>query len=420
MKKIIILLIGFVICVTNVFAQKQLKEVRASMKAKNYQNVVNAVEKYKADSAVMNNPELYWLGAEAQRKINDQFNLKLYLKTANTNDTISYFSTQYAIFNYLIKCDELESVPDKNGKVKNKSRKKIYSILKSYRPNLFNAGLFFIKKKQYKEANQYFSMYINVTDTPIFIADSLRKTDPKMPRAAFWSLTSSYALNDFKGVFTFEDLAMRDTVNTRLTLQYKVMAYLALKDTPNMVRELKNGVRYVPNDLFFFSRLADYYNSVQDYKSGMALCDSMIKIDDKQLMYKFAKSVIYFHLKDYDKCIELSKYVLDKDSANVDAHYYLASCYFNQAIVIDDNLKTDTDEQTFVSKKATVKSLYEKALPYFEYYRKKSPDTSDRWALPLYRIYLYLNMGKQFAEIDQLLSKIEKEKKSKAAEEKKK
>ena len=60
------------------------------------------------------------------------------------------------------------------------------------------------------------------------------------------------------------------------------------------------------------------------------------------------------------------------------------------------------------------------ALPYFEYYRQKSPETSDRWALPLYRIYLYLNMGKQFAEIDQLLSKIEKEKEAKAAEQKKK
>ena len=400
-------------------ARKEYKQIRSSIKSGKNDEAANLVEKAKKDSALMNDPELYLLGAEVQKKINDDYNKKLYLKQLQkTEDSTRLFTSTYGIFENLIKCDELESVPDKKGNVKPKNRSKIRSILKMYRPNLFNAGLFFVKKKQYAEANKFFSMYINVTRTPIFLADSLYKSDNKMPRSAFWSMACCYALKDYKGVFTFEDLALCDTANIKLCLQYQAMAYSELKDIPNMVNELKKGLRYDGNELFFFSRLADHYNSVKDYKSGLALCDSMIKVDDKQLMYKFAKSVVLFHQKQYDECETLTRYVLERDSANVDAYYYMASCYFNKATAIDDNIKVNVDEKTYTQQKGEVKTLFEKALPYFEHYKKDRPNDSARWAAPLYRIYLFLNMGTQFTEMDKLLKQADQQKQAEAEKKK--
>ena len=40
-----------------------------------------------------------------------------------------------------------------------------------------------------------------------------------------------------------------------------------------------------------------------------------------------------------------------------------------------------------------------------EKYMKLRPEDKNRWAPLLYRIYLSLNMGKKFSEIDALLSK---------------
>jgi hypothetical protein len=40
-----------------------------------------------------------------------------------------------------------------------------------------------------------------------------------------------------------------------------------------------------------------------------------------------------------------------------------------------------------------------------EKYRELAPDESQRWAPALYRIYLNLNKGKQFEEIDRLMRK---------------
>ena len=44
-------------------------------------------------------------------------------------------------------------------------------------------------------------------------------------------------------------------------------------------------------------------------------------------------------------------------------------------------------------------------LPYFQTFRKLAPDMENRWAVPLYTIYLNLNMGKEFEEIDKILRK---------------
>ena len=48
-------------------------------------------------------------------------------------------------------------------------------------------------------------------------------------------------------------------------------------------------------------------------------------------------------------------------------------------------------------------ALYKKALPYLQRYRALAPGAQDKWALPLYTIYLNLNMGREFEEIDKLL-----------------
>ena len=51
-----------------------------------------------------------------------------------------------------------------------------------------------------------------------------------------------------------------------------------------------------------------------------------------------------------------------------------------------------------------LKALYRKALPYMEKYRALAPTEKRKWGPALYRIYLQLNMGKQFEEIDKIIS----------------
>ena len=54
-------------------------------------------------------------------------------------------------------------------------------------------------------------------------------------------------------------------------------------------------------------------------------------------------------------------------------------------------------------KRQQIKDLYSKSLTYMEKYRAMRPEDKDKWAAALYNIYLKLNMGKKFEEIDSIL-----------------
>jgi hypothetical protein len=53
--------------------------------------------------------------------------------------------------------------------------------------------------------------------------------------------------------------------------------------------------------------------------------------------------------------------------------------------------------------KQKIIQYFTQSMPYLEKYRALAPDQQSRWALPLYTIYLYLNKGEQFDEMDKIL-----------------
>ena len=409
MRRRVFLMILLVCTACLVYANKEYRQIRTYIKkGGNAQQIMKIVQQCEKDEDTKDDPELYFLAAQVQRKINDGENLKLYTK--QNYDTATFFSSIKSMFDYCILCDKKDMMPDANGKVKISYRTKSYYMLKSYYPNLYNAGLFYIKKKDYKNAEPYFDMFINVRNTPVFAKDKKEEYDSKMPRAAFWSMTSCYALQDYKGVFKFDSLAARDSANMDLYLQYRSLAYAGLKDSVKYEKELWKGLHRIPTDYFFFTHLTDYYNMEKQYAKALTLSDSMIKIYPKQPIFMFAKSAVLYNMKDYDNCIQAAKQVVAVDTVNAEAYYYIGSSYFIKATDIDDNASPNINSSAYKKQKKEANDLFAAALPYLERYRKLAPKETNRWAPLLYRTYLSLNKAKEFAEIEKVLSQTDAEK----------
>lgn len=64
----------------------------------------------------------------------------------------------------------------------------------------------------------------------------------------------------------------------------------------------------------------------------------------------------------------------------------------------------DKNSQKLRKKHDEINALYKQALPYLEKYRKLEPNEVGKWSLPLYTIYLNLNMGNEFDEIDKVMN----------------
>ena len=113
--------------------------------------------------------------------------------------------------------------------------------------------------------------------------------------------------------------------------------------------------------------------------------------------FLLAKSSVLLNLGQYKASYQISQNLLARNDSLVEANLNAGLALFNQGVGIDKiAVKT-------ASQRRDILKYYRQALPYIEMYRKRCPDRKDKWALPLYTIYLNLNMGKQFDEIDKIL-----------------
>ena len=396
MKRITLLLCIICICLQINAQKKEISLAKDNIKkGTNLEQAESSMANLLKDSANRNNEKIWLTLYEAQKKQYEQGNEKLYLK--QDYDTAKLFLSVKKMFQTLEGLDSVDAQTDKKGRVKLVYRKKHAAMLDVHRRNLYNGGAYFVNKQNFKEAYNFFDMYLNCSIQPLFTGYKYGETDKNMPSAAYWAVYCGYKLQDPKATFHYAYWALKDTVHYQYMLQYLAETYKMEKDTMRYVSVLEEGFKKYPRFPFFFPRLIEYYTKNEQYDAALSLCDMALQVNDSSNLFKFTKSSVLLSLKRYKECIDLCDSVIAKDSTFLGAYLNAGLSYFNQAVEADKALK-QTDKQ-----KKEIIQLYKKALPYLEKYRKMVPDEKGLWGLPLYTIYLNLNMGKEFDEIDKLL-----------------
>lgn len=396
MKRITLLLCIICICLQINAQKKEISLAKDNIKkGTNLEQAESSMANLLKDSANRNNEKIWLTLYEAQKKQYEQGNEKLYLK--QDYDTAKLFFSVKKMFQTLEGLDSVDAQTDKKGRVKLVYRKKHAAMLDVHRRNLYNGGAYFVNKQNFKEAYNFFDMYLNCSIQPLFTGYKYDETDKNMPSAAYWAVYCGYKLQDPKATLHYAYWALKDTAHYQYMQQYLAETYKMEKDTMRYVSVLEEGFKKYPRFPFFFPRLIEYYTKNEQYDAALSLCDKALQVNDSSNLFKFTKSSVLLSLKRYKECIDLCDSVIAKDSTILGAYLNAGLSYFNQAVEADKALK-QTDKQ-----KKEIIQLYKKALPYLEKYRKMVPDEKSLWGLPLYTIYLNLNMGKEFDEIDKLL-----------------
>lgn len=347
------------------------------------------------DSSSRSNEKVWLLLFESQRKQYDQGNEKLYLK--EKYDTTALFLVGKRMFDTLEGLDSLDRLPDARGKVKLKYRDRSAELLNIYRPNLFNGGVFFMKKHDFSRAYDFFDTYINSAVKPMFARYQYAERDKRLPEAAYWASYCGYKLEKPQLTLRHTYQALKDSVHLPYMLQYLAETYKLEKDTARYVQTLKDGFSKYPKFPFFFPRLIDYYSHIGAYDEAMKSCDEALQTDSVNTLFRYAKSSLLLTMGRYKQSFAISKALIAENDTLADAYLNAGLALFDQAVELDK--KTQSGSKKYNQ----ILELYRKAMPYLEKYRAMAPDQKDKWALPLYTIYLNLNMGKQFDEIDKLI-----------------
>lgn len=347
------------------------------------------------DSTNRDNEKIWLTLFEAQQKQYEQGNEKLYLK--QQYDTTSLFNLTRRMFATLEGLDSLDMKPDEKGRIKFQYRDHSAELLNQYRPNLYYGGIYFIKKHDYLRAYDFFSTYIDCSVNPLFAKYKYASRDKNLPQAAYWAVYCGYKLKDPQATLRHTYLALKDTAHTNLMLQYLAETYKLENDTVRYVKTLWDGFDKYPTFSFFFPRLIDNYVQLNQYEEALKICDTALKSDSASVVFRYAKSSVLLLQGKYSDCLDICKRLIAQNDSLADAFLNAGLSWFNQAVELDKNM------QLSQKKRNKILDCYRNAMPYLERYRALAPEQKSKWALPLYTIYLNLNMGKQFDEIDKLL-----------------
>lgn len=386
MKKLITITLLLLMTMPCLRAQrKEISQARAYIKSG--ANLDKAVELMKGllanDSTNRHNPKIYSTWFDAVEKQYAAGNEKLYLK--QQYDTATLFGYAKQMFDILASLDSIDMT----------QRKKSSEILNNYRPNLYYGGSFFVRKGQYDRGYDLFDCYIGTAGHPMFARFNYSQNDRRLAEAAYWATYCGYMMKLPEKVMKYTDLAEGDSAKLKYTLRYRAESYLQLNDNENYLATLKRGFKTYPEFRYFFPQLMDYYNERKDYDSALEVSNDALQTDSTNVLFLFAKSTTLLNMGRYDECIRVSERIININDTLPMPYYNLGTSLLNKALELEKDIRKNKKQLT---------AVYRQALPYMEKYRALAPEEKKKWAPALYRIYLNLNMGKQFEEIDKIIN----------------
>ena len=386
-----------VVTVAGLAQKKELNQAEAYLKSgKDFEKAEKLMTDLLKNPKNRTNKKIYKTWYQSVVAQYEAANEKLYLR--QKYDTAKFFHLVKHMYFVAEALDSVDARPDKKGRVRPDYRKKNAEQLDMLRNNLFNGGSYQLRKGDYDMAYGYYETYLDAARQPLFKAYDYMRKDTMMPQVAYWATICAYRLERPDSVLRYAEVALRDTSRRDFILQYVCEAYRWKNQDTAYVAALNRGFDEFPEHPYFFPRLADWYTAHQMPDSVLVVAERGLKVNPDNQLFLLAKSVAQLNLGDDEGCVETSERLIALNDTLPEAYFNLATVYLNKALAVEMENEPRKNRKV-------LKELYERARPNMEMYRKLLPEDSKRWAPGLYRIYLNLNMGKQFDEIDRILRK---------------
>lgn len=402
-------------------ATNPIKEAHKAIKDAKYQTDLNSAKKETETLEAINKSlleaittekeiaiqaELYFTAAQVQCKINDLVNERIYLK--QEYDTTTYYNSIYLAYQYVAICDSLERTTNQAKSGKYRFRKPGKKILHNYRKNLLNGGRYYMVNKRFKEAAQYLNLYLYSAEYPMTSKDFSEENDSMYTRVAYWALAANFQSGNYATVVHYAPVAFKYNRNHEYIQEYVCRSRLALNDSAAWERELKTGVEKFPEHTYFFTALQECFGRKGKYNEALSYADSMIAHNNRNAEYWHAKAFACLHLKRWEKCVESANNVLEIDNTNADAYYIKGLAYCNMAEDANNAMNTsDLQSDVYQENKEHMIECYTLARHPLEVARSLSPKKVAYWAPLLYQVYLNLNCGTEFSEIETVVNKLQ-------------
>ena len=376
-----------------VSAQESVIKEAKSAKA-NPEEAAKIIEPALADPTTANDPETWKLAGDFQKAIYDDENMKLYLPGGKA-DTARLYNSLAKMFEYYMKCDEVEQAKVKSGELKKpKLRKKLAKELATVRPQLTNAGIEAFNSNNYPNALKYFGLFVDAPASPVFEDNAEIKNDTLTPLFANYAALAANFVKDNAAIIKYATIGKEHKEEGYRSLMCLAEVY-GKGETPDSAQWLatiKEGVEKFPAQEYFIGNLMDFYIQKGKVDEGLTQIDAVLAKNPSPY-FMYVKGVLQYEKKDYDAAIATFNEIIAKNAEFVaEAYSKIGDCYFFQGQSIEEETsKISMDDPKYAEGEAKVKDFYSKAQPFYEKAKELAPDNKQLWGQFLLRIYWKLN-----------------------------
>lgn len=376
-----------------VSAQESVVKEAKSAKA-NPEEAAKIIEPALADPTTANDPETWKLAGDFQKAIYDDENMKLYLPGGKA-DTARLYNSLAKMFEYYMKCDEVEQAKVKSGELKKpKLRKKLAKELATVRPQLTNAGIEAFNSNNYPNALKYFGLFVDAPASPVFEDNAEIKNDTLTPLFANYAALAANFVKDNAAIIKYATIGKEHKEEGYRSLMCLAEVY-GKGETPDSAQWLatiKEGVEKFPAQEYFIGNLMDFYIQKGKVDEGLTQIDAVLAKNPSSY-FMYVKGVLQYEKKDYDAAIATFNEIIAKNAEFVaEAYSKIGDCYFFQGQSIEEETsKISMDDPKYAEGEAKVKDFYSKAQPFYEKAKELAPDNKQLWGQFLLRIYWKLN-----------------------------
>ena len=376
-----------------------VKEAKAMMK-KDPAGAAKLIESALTNPETANDPNTWQLAGDLQKAMYDEENMKMYLPGGQQPDMPKMYNSLVKMFEYYMKCDEVEVAGVANGTIKKaKLRKKNAENLVKIRPNLINGGVEAFNQNDYASAQKFLGMFIDVVENPMFVEQAaILKADTLN---AYWANYAALAANyrepkDIAAVIKYGNIGKENATEgwKSLNLMADIYGGTEAGDSIKWLETIKEGVVKFPSQDYFIANLANYYMQKGMYDEGLAEIDKMIASNPKPY-YLYVKGALHYEKQDYPAAIEaLDKVIAAGGDLAGDAYSKKGDIYFFPAQkIVEENSALSIDDPKYNANEAKIKEAYEQAKPFYEKAKELEPENKQLWGQMLLRIYWTLNKG---------------------------
>lgn len=370
--------------------KKELAQASAILKSgNNLEKLETSMRNLLKDSVSRQDLRIHYTLIESLKKQYAQGNEKMFLK--EKYDTVKLFDVCERMFEAAAVMDSVDAnVSSKQPKY----RKQHSSMLVPYYSNLYVASVFYANKQNWKKTLEMAELYLNARNWPLFSSTAINLDSLREAHTSYLAFYSSYRMDDYKNSLKYVPKALSYQPRIETTLRSLTYVYESLGDTANYVDVLKRGTALFPSSQFFYSRLINHYCQNGLLREALKQSELSIKADSLNEEIKVVRHTLLLNLADYKECERYGKELLAANDSLSEVCYNMALVYFNQANALSDSSVRSK------AKDKEVTALLRKCRPYMEKFRALEPEAKDKWRPVLYMVYLNLNLGKEFAEIE--------------------